>query len=294
VNVFVTGAGGFIGGHVVRYLGGVGCRVSAFSRHHYLGPPIANVEWLSGTLEDLTHESVSQHAPNAVVHAAAQNPGVGVTAESLERNNVGGTARLARAVGANAAVRVIYLSSISIYDDVAAPVVDEQTAVSNPSDYGMSKYRGELALSESLGPSRWIAIRLPGVVGRGATTAWPARIARDLMAGVPVNISNPDALFNRVVHVLDVCRFIEALLRQARFEFPVVNTGGCSPLTFRDVVSVLKASLGSESAMHEVAGAGHPFTIEVDRALSLGFPGRSVEETLKLYAADLLGAGSVA
>jgi dihydroflavonol-4-reductase len=122
----VTGASGTVGSAVVRRLAVAGCRVRVVSRRE-LGEPAAL--WRAVRSSDV------------VVHCA------GATFADLaecRRANVDTARNLVAAVLAARAM-LVHVSTISVYDDAAGPIFDENsplwTAPANP--YGFSKAEAE-------------------------------------------------------------------------------------------------------------------------------------------------------
>ena len=125
MKVLVTGAGGFLGRHVVQALLRRGCAVRALDlpgagravRESAPGVEVCEV--------DLCHSDLTGACGGvqAVVHLAAQLQG---DAETLVRTAVVGTGRLLEAMAQERVERLVLASSLSVYDWSAGAVLDEE------------------------------------------------------------------------------------------------------------------------------------------------------------------------
>lgn len=138
-RILVTGAGGFVGRHVIS-----GIKAGIFGEAVAIAPASG---WDIRSL-DSTRETVAQAAPDAVVHLAAQSfvpRSFEDPAETLAIN-VGGTANLIKALQENGfRGRFLYVSSGDIYGLVpeADLPVNETTQPQPRSPYAVSKWAGE-------------------------------------------------------------------------------------------------------------------------------------------------------
>ena len=281
MRVLVTGAAGFAGRAIARWLAAEGHDVVAHWRATSLPDDLAEGEiWRA----DLAGDTPLPERLDAIVHTAASSPSTGasgtVPAASLIRDNAVATARLAAAeVGV-----FVYLSSLSVHGAIADPVVTPETAVVNPDAYGMSKLLGERSLAERAGPS--LAIRLPAVVGRGAARNWPVQVLARLRRGESVRIFNGDAAFNNVVHVQDVAAFAAHALTAPPAGFAAVPVASRDPVTVRAAVTCLAEAIGVSASVEEVAAPKPSFTIDIGPAVALGFAPRGTATALRDFARE--------
>ena len=84
--------------------------------------------------------------------------------------NVIGARNLARYARAAHIKKVIYTSSISVYGDIHEPYLQETHPITNPDDYGLTKYLAERVFAEAEGLS-CVALRLPEILGKWAHRA---------------------------------------------------------------------------------------------------------------------------
>jgi nucleoside-diphosphate-sugar epimerase len=161
MKVVVTGASGFIGGHLCTALGAAGHEVAA-----------------SALLE----------GADAVVHLANVAHRRADEAE-LRRVNVEGTARLAREAAAAGVRRFVYLSSVKVHGEESAGTPLREDSPFAPQDaYGRSKLEAERVLAGAAGAMETVILRPPLVYGprvkanflaliRAVARGWPLPLA---------------------------------------------------------------------------------------------------------------------
>jgi dTDP-4-dehydrorhamnose reductase len=188
--IVVTGASGFLGGHVALALAARGRPFRALVRAGEPPPGLASgvVRRLDLEDETATADLFAELRPEAVVHCAAEAAVAACAAdpERARRLNVEVPARLAslcRSLGAH----LVFVSTDMVFDGERAPYT-EIDPTSPTTVYGTSKRDGELAVL-AVSPSATVA-RLPLLYGDSATSreSFQARVAADLRAGKPVRL----------------------------------------------------------------------------------------------------------
>ena len=165
-----------------------------------------------------------------------------------------------------------------------------------PNAYGRSKLECERQLAElshAHSSLRALSIRLPGVVGPGSHDNFLSDTMARLAAGERVVVRNPDALFNNVVHIDDLARFVGALLGSLPRGHRATTIGAENPLPIRDVVGILEAAAGRSGAVryeHE----GHPFLVSNEYAKSLGYRPATVRDSVERFARGQVAASAPA
>jgi len=149
MRIFITGATGFAGSHLVESLLEQGHEVFALTHpatSHQALPEHTNLQGIDGDLLDLDSlkTAVQQSQPDTVYHLAGQpyparswqNPALTIAI------NTGGTANLLEAVIAYGRPRVVIVSSAEIYGYVSEDdlPLTENTRPQPRHPYGVSKY----------------------------------------------------------------------------------------------------------------------------------------------------------
>ncbi len=152
--VALTGATGFVGGHILRQLTAAGWHVRALTRRQGgLGEPAPGVTPVTGSLESRDALAALVEDADVVVHCA------GLVAarrsSAFDQVNRGGTARLVEAAAARPVPpRFLLVSSLAAREPQVSP-------------YAVSKYRGEEALRKDGTGLFWQVLRPPVVYGPG-------------------------------------------------------------------------------------------------------------------------------
>ncbi len=292
--VIVTGAGGFVGGNVVRYLNRNNIKVCAVWHNHE--PKKVQEEVVMARVDlnnmneirdELSFDKLG--TVDAIIHLAAQLPGAHSIDDYLD-NTINATRNIVSYAQERGINTFIYASTIGIYGDTTGGVVTENTNRTNLSDYSMAKYIGERIVEEAHLPRRTI-IRLPRMVGEGMSLdcPWIPALANKLIRGDEVKFYNPDNYFNQVAHVDSLSGFLITLLKNKNEQCLTVGIGAAEPIKIIEVIELLKKMLGSMSMLTRIERKKNDSVnlLDLSKAISVGFRPLTVKETLEKLAADL-------
>jgi dihydroflavonol-4-reductase len=172
VRAFVTGATGFIGGHVARKLSERGDQVVALVRSPDKADELKaqGAELVEGDLSNEDAIKRGVEGADAVFHIGAIYK-VGIKkseAEGLWDANVAGTERVLDAAHDAGANRIVYTSTVNAFGNTNGEVVDE-TYRRDESDgflsvYDETKYRAHLVAEDRMGKGYPIVMVQPGGV----------------------------------------------------------------------------------------------------------------------------------
>jgi dTDP-glucose 4,6-dehydratase len=184
-TVLVTGAGGFIGGHLVERLVREGARVRAFCRYNsrndrgtldWLTPEIQReIDVVMGDLRDVESVSGAVAGVEVVFHLGAQIaiPYSYVNARDYVETNVLGTLNVAQAALQHDVQRLVHTSTSEVYGTAQAAPITESHPLEAQSPYAASKI-GADKLIDSFHRSHG----LPAVILRPFNTYGPRQSAR--------------------------------------------------------------------------------------------------------------------
>ena len=226
-TVAVTGATGFIGGHVARLLARRGVEVVALHRRSVPPPPADGVRWT--TFE----EWEASGAPvEGFVHAAAVRHRHGVPPEEYGRQNVALTRRLLAAARGRVG-RFVDVSSIAVFGWPEELPIDDGFPYRPVGPYGRSKVETEALVRGSGLP--WAIVRPSITYGPGDTNGMVDKLFRLISAG-RYRLVGPGTSRVQLVYVEDLAHALaETALR------PGLD-GAEFTCTYRDPIPVRELS----------------------------------------------------
>jgi nucleoside-diphosphate-sugar epimerase len=174
-HVIVTGASGFVGGHIVRALAQRGIRVTATGRN-----PIAlaaHSKYATCTPLDLSKDALGSLLDNAdaIVHCAALSSPWGRESDFLSAN-VTATERLLAAALAAGVQRFVHLSSPSIYFDFIdrLDIREHFIPQERVNAYARTKWLAELAVQRAFAAGLpTVTLRPRAIFGEGDAAIMP-------------------------------------------------------------------------------------------------------------------------
>ena len=255
--VLVTGAGGFLGGYVVRELRAHGIPVLASGR---TAEALARVAAAEETLVSSLAELPGAARPvDAVVHCAALSSPWGRARDFIAANVEGTAAALAFAEKGGAR-RFVFVSSPSVYaaaHDRIGIREEEVDPGNRMNDYIRSKLAAEELLRDAQRAGRireLVIVRPRGLIGAGDPSLVPRLIAVHRRIGVP--------LFEDGRNLVDVTAVENAAiaLRLALSEGDpaggVYNISNGDPRPFRELLEGLLSRLGEKPRFRRLSRRG--------------------------------------
>ena len=146
MKVLITGAGGFIGSHLVDSQLEQGHDVRALDLHlgllrHQSAHP--RLEAIRGDITDSKWDKEIVAGVETVYHLASAHLDVSLSDEYYRRVNVGATLSLLEAARAAGVKRFVHCSSVGVIGDVENPPADETTECHPTNIYERTKLEGE-------------------------------------------------------------------------------------------------------------------------------------------------------
>lgn len=281
-KVIVTGAGGFIGSHLVDRLVALGARVRAFVR--YTSRPQAgfldvldsdvraSVEITRGDLRDYDAVVQATRGTAVVFHLGAL---IGIPysyvhpRETID-TNVTGTLNVLMAARECGVERMIHTSSSEVYGTARYTPIDENHPLQGQSPYSASKIG-----ADKIAESFFDSYDLPVVILRPFNTYGPRQSARAVipaiitqaLAGGGIRLGNL-APRRDFTYVADT---VEGFIRAAECEKAVgrtINLGASTEVSIGDLVEQIGAILGRELQVRQDGIRLRPTGSEVERLIS--------------------------
>jgi UDP-glucose 4-epimerase len=279
MSVWVTGARGFIGSHLVRALAGAGHCVHGVGHGALEQAECTRLglqSWINGEIEAANLDALAavHGLPSAVFHlAGGSSVGLAIAHpfEDFSRT-VTSTARLLEWLRVHSPQsRLIAASSAAVYGSGHSGPISEQAALTPMSPYGQHKLMMEqlcrsYAMSYGIGSS---VVRLFSVYGTGLRKQllWDvcSRLrenSRELVLG------GTGEEVRDWCDVRDVVRLLAMFVQSPQAEpFRVINGGSGQPTRVSEVASLLAGHWGRVSVRFSGnVRAGDPFSLLADNA----------------------------
>jgi nucleoside-diphosphate-sugar epimerase len=285
--VVVTGGNSFLASHLIPFLVDQGATV--FATYRTSDSRLESLRNLAGVKFvqlDVSERRGFDQLPreaDALVHVAAASVTGPGRFEELISCNVIGAQNVVHYARAARVKKLIYTSSISVYGDIRVANLDETYPITNPNDYGLTKYVAERLFAEAEG-LQCVALRLPGTLGKGAHRAWiPSLLQRVKHGRRDASIYSPASMFNNAAHVDEISRFVWLLLNSEVSGFKAVNVAADGSMTVTEVLGLMEDVLGAKIALTMVPPPKPPFIISSEAAKKLGYKTRSINQILRCY-----------
>jgi nucleoside-diphosphate-sugar epimerase len=289
VRILVTGVSGFSGSYVARTLCAAGHEVvGTYRRDTAFLAELRGGPGFSGAKIDLERAEKLPGPFDAVVHAAATSPASGIETNQIVRDNLIGTLALAEAARHWRCRAFVFFSSLSLYGEIGAGVLDENAPIRNPDAYGATKHLCELLLAERAVDVPCLALRLPGVLGPGAHRNWLSGVAEKLRKAEAVQAFHLDSPFNNAAHIDDIARLVNTTLARTFTGFDAVVLGARGTITVREAVERLAGGLGVTARIEARTPSKPSFVLSSERAISRwGYDPMEIGAMLDRYAAEM-------
>lgn len=287
MKMLITGTGGFIGKYLAKTFLADGYEVIAVYRNTKPemqgAPPLVRLMKL-----DLSKRIQGIGPVDVIIHTAAHTHLIqNSTAYNYIQSNVIGMLNLVEYARTAQPRMVIYLSTLSVYGDIVVKELDEDTPLKKPEMYGLSKYMGERILKEYSSDVSSVSIRLPGVVGPGYFTPWLGKVLNKALKNDAITIYNPDSLFNNVVDLIEIKRFISYIIESGFIGSDSVNFAASEPISIREIISLIVSLSCSKSRIILQNTSKQSFSIKIEKIRRLfGFEPSSTKDIINRYVME--------
>ena len=278
----VTGAGGFIGGHLAAALVEAGDRVRAFLRYNSrsaLGTldwhdpaVVASIEVVFGDLRDIESVERAMAGVDVVYHLGAQVaiPYSYVNGRDFFETNVLGTLNVAEAALRRDVRRVVHTSTSEVYGTARSVPMVEEHPLEAQSPYAASKV-GADKLVDAYARSHG----LPAVIVRPFNTYGPHQSTRAVvptiitqaLAGDRLHLGELDTRRDLTYVTDTVAGFVAAAHSDAALQ-RTVHLGTGQDVSVREIVALVEAIIGRELTVVVDGDRLRPPASEVRRLLS--------------------------
>ena len=254
-KILFTGLTGFLGGNFLSFV--------KDEKDLSVSPLACDVLAAQGKLTDFSYRFTKEDLVaeglgdmDVLVHAGAFSPKNADGMNDIPNNiqNITNTAHLFNSLP-RAPRKIIYVSTISVYDLPRLKVIDENSPAAADSIYGLSKLMSErIALEYAKAHHAECQILRLGVM-YGNNKAYAGLIPtliQNVLQGKPVLLYNGGKERKNFVHVREACRVILKAIREPVVH-PVVNVVAPTSLPIRDIAEkIIQISGKSNIEMQSV------------------------------------------
>ena len=232
MNILITGATGFIGSNLIKFLRKKNENVVGLSRH---GSHDKKIYSLSLCQRLALEKFVKKHKCDVVIHLAAQlnekNPNI------IFKENCHNTKNLLDCCIKNGVKRFIFASTHLVYAKSQYLPIDEYHKVNPLTNYAMSKLISENMCKtySTLYELETIILRISSVYGMGQPNKYiiPTMIKNYLKKKLVVHKYRNGYQLMDLIHISDVCKALELCYKSKKLG--IFNIASGKPLTSLDI-----------------------------------------------------------
>jgi NAD dependent epimerase/dehydratase len=281
-RVLVTGAGGFIGSHLVERLVRDGHRVRAFVHYNALNSwghleklpadVLAQVDVVAGDLADsfMVDHAVRDCAVVFHLGALIGIPYSYIAPAAYVSTNVVGTLNVLQACRHHGVRRLLHTSTSEVYGTAQYVPIDERHPLVGQSPYSASKIA-----ADKLAESFWLSFQVPVVIVRPFNTYGPRQSARAVIPTIitqalvdgEIRLGATDTVRD-FTYVEDTAAAFVAASRAPAVEGEVLNLGTGEAVSVAELVDRVARALGKTMTVQVDPVRLRPRASEVGRLVS--------------------------
>ncbi|MDD5594694.1 MAG: SDR family NAD(P)-dependent oxidoreductase [Candidatus Omnitrophica bacterium] len=279
-KVFVTGADGFIGSHLVESLVSNGAKVKALSQYNSFNnwgwlealECLDEIEVVCGDVRDPYFINKASKNTDVIFNLAAliAIPYSYAAPSSYVDTNISGTLNICEAALKNGAKRLVHISTSEVYGTAKYIPIDEKHPLQPQSPYSASKI-GADAIAESF----FRSFGLPVCIARPFNTYGPKQSARAIIPTIITQIASgreairlgntaPRRDFN---YVKDTCAGLLNIASSDKAIGETINIGSNSDISIKRLFELIKGLMCSDARLIKEEIRFRPGKSEVMRLL---------------------------
>jgi nucleoside-diphosphate-sugar epimerase len=258
MRVLITGAGGFIGYHMVKDQLKKGREVTAVDLHFNQLKNLTSHPRLKILQRDFRDPKLEPYLKGHEVcfHLASAHLEVGVRDDYYWKVNVSGLKEFLQRAYKEGIERFVHISSVGVYGDVKNPPADETYPCSPTNIYEKTKLAGEQEVVKFAKQSGFpVAVVRPAWV-YGTYCPRTEKLLRTIKKGRFVIFGSGQHL-RHPIYIADCVRAINLCAERSTLEGQIYNIAGPKTVTIRELVDTAADALGvSRPSLHLPLGFG--------------------------------------
>lgn len=247
-RVLVTGATGFLGGHLVKRLSTEGTFIRALARRpnrdrHIKDLP--NVEIVMGNITDTQHMKDITEGVDYVFHVAAA---LGGNLDHQKRVNVDGTASMTYAAVSADVKRIVHVSSIAYYGFPPPSIVTETTHITQTANpYDITKASAE-AMLHTIANAKNLSYSIirPALIYGPRSHAW-TMLMFQLAKRNPTPFIGDGSGYAHPIYVDDVVDLMLTTATHPNADCEIFNCAPDPPPTWREFLGAYASLAGHQN-----------------------------------------------
>ncbi len=245
--VFVTGATGFLGGHLARSLARTGHRVRALVRRVPKAGLLReepNIEFVEGDLTDAADVLRASEGCALFYHIGALYRSAKEPDGAFHDVNVNGTKNVLDAARTHAPLRVVHCSTIGVHGDVAEMPANENTPFRPHDVYQRTKLEGELLAQSAAKAGLPVTIFRPAAIYGPGDTRF-LKLFKGIQSGRFRMIGSGEILYH-MTYVADLVEGVILCGAHPDAEGRVYIIAGPRYTTLNELVAIVAGAVGRD------------------------------------------------
>jgi nucleoside-diphosphate-sugar epimerase len=286
MNIFITGASGFIGSRLAQYFSKKNSVICNYNKRKI---NLKNVRKIS---INLAKKIKIKENIDVIIHCASKTHINCSSNKEIYEKNINMMKNLINLAKEKKVKKFIFLSSVSAFGEINKSVLLEKDRPNKPNIYGKSKIVCENLLYSSFKKNKscsFLSIRLPGTVGRGSHGNFISEITKKILKNKKIKVSNKNLYFNNIIFIEDLFFFIKHFInKKKKIDYKFINIASKNKIRIIDVVNLLYKSLKRKKNVEWINSEKKAFYINFKNALKCGFRPKSVKRSIIDYAKEYL------
>jgi nucleoside-diphosphate-sugar epimerase len=210
MNILVTGSGTLVGNTIALFLAKY-FKVTATYRNSY-PTNLKKIDNIKIKKIDLDKKIILNDDFDIIVHCASAIPDYNLTKKKLRKTNVVGFRKILNSINKKKKIKIILLSSLSVYGKINSKKVTEKTSINNSDFYGKTKFLMEKDLIKfsKKNKFKYSILRLPGVIGINSKHNFLSKLIYSIKDNInDFTLFNPELQFNNLLHVKTLSKVVK-------------------------------------------------------------------------------------